>query len=102
MDTKHTPGPWTILSEKTGSVGSDAPYKMTASVYGDHEECEPDGRMLANARLIAAAPELLESLRNTASMLQSACLVITDKEARQMALETVAEARAAIAKATGQ
>lgn len=48
-----------------------------------------------------AIAHLTAALRSTATMLQSACLVITDKEARDMALEAVTTARAAIQKATG-
>ena len=52
------------------------------------------GDDVANARLIAAAPELLEALRKAASVLEHS---LTDAERRDMANE----ARAVIAKATG-
>lgn len=87
-----TPGPWVVLNPETGSVGSKRPYKMTASVYGDHEDCEPDERMIANARLIAAAPELLEALQ----------MFLVEKpidEVIAYARECRAKASAAIAKA---
>lgn len=100
MSEKFTPGPWEILNEYTGSVGTQSPFKMTASVYGDHEDCEPDDRMIANARLIAAAPDLLASLRTAVTMLQATRLIIRDNEAHAMAKEAIKEARAAIAKAT--
>lgn len=98
---KHTPGPWTLESR-----GWD-----NQLIYGQDERV-PDGRRFiadvslmfdgaeANARLIAAAPDLLEQLRVTVMYLQSACTVM-GKESRQMALEIVDEARSAIAKATG-
>jgi len=72
MNTKHTPGPWIYKFNKTREK-----YKIDglrwegfARVYAhtrdtitgkitDQEEGE------ANARLIAAAPELLEALRKT-------------------------------------
>jgi hypothetical protein len=53
-----TPGPWHVRS--SGSVGTDD--KLVSIAYGDDEECHPDDRMIANARLIAAAPDLLEAL----------------------------------------
>ena len=58
-EQKHTPGPWT---HNTTSVWAD--QKMVAAVYGDDPNCKPDERMKANARLIAAAPELLEACKN--------------------------------------
>lgn len=55
----------------------------------------------AKALAMAAAPELIAALREATSMLQSACLVITDREARQMAMEVVRSGRAVLARATG-
>lgn len=49
----HTPGPWSIDTEN--DVTSDA--GLVAVVVG----CNP--KTVANARLIAAAPELAEALR---------------------------------------
>lgn len=56
MDTmnktvKHTPGPWKIWN---GEIIEDAPRAKTVCA-------EPDKK--ADARLIAAAPELLEALK---------------------------------------
>ena len=51
---EHTPGPW--HSNGTAVWSGE---KMVAAVYGDDPDCKPDGRMKANARLIAAAPKLL-------------------------------------------
>lgn len=61
---KHTPGPWRI--GKSGGVVSDAPIEGgvpgTADVdyYGGHLICETVTS--ANARLIAASPDLLQAL----------------------------------------
>lgn len=55
----HTPGPWWIENEKDNEGPweiSDC-YGRTAEVYGEGEEGA------ANARLIAAAPELLDALK---------------------------------------
>jgi hypothetical protein len=52
-----TPGPWKI--RMSGSVGTDR--MMVASVYP--METEAPGENAANARLIAAAPELLEFIQ---------------------------------------
>lgn len=61
----------------------------------------PDAALLIESR--NALPALLDEidrlraeLQQTASMLQSACLVISDPEARAMALQQVKEARAVL------
>lgn len=56
---KHTPGPWTVMERD--SVGDNiftvsTPIRRIANTYGSTEVYE------ANARLVAAAPELLEAL----------------------------------------
>lgn len=50
--SKHTPGPWT---QHEGEVWAKNYGLISRSYYG-----KPDGEGAANARLIAAAPELLE------------------------------------------
>ena len=66
-ETKHTPGPWTACNEglcKCGYVWCpDYPVaKVTRGEWGDlgmpYGEV-PEATAVANARLIAAAPELL-------------------------------------------
>ena len=84
--SKHTPGPWFFNFEAGRYVishqGNFGPHKALAITGGFYPDLE------ANARLIAAAPELLEAL--------------------QMLLEfpntgpATSAARAAIAKATGE
>ena len=90
MNTKHTPGAW---SASGTAVWSDK--QLVASVYGDDPDCKPDERMKANARLIAAAPELLEALKLCAGVCAGETL---NKRTLVLAL---CRARAAIAKATG-
>lgn len=53
---QYTPGPWHIRS--TGAVGTDR--MMVASIYPMEDEFPEEN--LANACLIAAAPELLSLL----------------------------------------
>jgi hypothetical protein len=72
--TKHMPGPWNAR----GTAGHETHGQ--SAVYGD------DGKDIAivydgeaNARLIAAAPELLAALENTLKMLME-----THKQARGM------------------
>jgi hypothetical protein len=59
--SKHTPGPWKATFEDyrwvidcQGEFGPKKALAVTAGFYPKHE---------ANARLIAAAPELLEALK---------------------------------------
>jgi len=67
-DAKYTPGPWT----ENGTSVHAANDQMIAAVYGDHPECKYDARMGANARLISAAPDLVEACQRTLAMLESA------------------------------
>lgn len=56
MNTKHTPGEW-IIKKRFAGVAIYVENKIVCSVYGtDQQE--------ANAKLIAAAPELLEALKD--------------------------------------
>ena len=58
MKTKNTPGPWAVCSD---GINVYAPETDTA-ITGDHI-CAPDhSEGMANARLIAAAPELKAAL----------------------------------------
>ena len=93
-EAKHTPGPWQACdvgdySDYDGRcrviLGNDL---RIAVVLGDHDESA------ANARLIAAAPDLLEELEDMVSLVE---YLMNDSYDNK---ET-AEARAAIAKAKG-
>ena len=67
MNTKHTPGPWTIGRIGDGTEHT-APIEGAGTTVGyvemhsfdDDETTTPE--QAANARLIAAAPDLLEAL----------------------------------------
>ena len=66
----HTPGPWKVYSYVTSvgaynkglDVGCDG--RALATVIGAFEEPEPGPEAESNARLIAAAPELLTLVRD--------------------------------------
>lgn len=73
-ETKHTPGPWTAEVRITGKnrngrqwvvcAGPEAKrYSPVAQVY----QAWPSSKTEADARLLAAAPELLEALRPLAA-----------------------------------
>ena len=91
----HTEGPWTAYPPMRATDTSEYweiedPAGHTATVYGDDEEAA------ANAKLIAAAPELLDALDKVAKV--SAPLTMEDAVFYLDTLRTIA--RAAIAKAT--
>jgi len=93
MDTKHTPGPWVTSPEPNGiewvvdagpwgiCVCADAPGLGTAE---------------ANARLITAAPELLEALETLLGFVENKRFPDTI-----YVRNAINEAEAVIAKATG-
>lgn len=117
--TKHTPGPWKIksISQETGSigVGSEEHRILIADVtnaasLGDmlagamrrgggsfsSNDCETQ---FANARLIAAAPELLECLKAMVAETVEYATINKLGDAEQQ--HNVKWARSIIAKAEG-
>lgn len=91
MNTKHTPGPWIFYAD-TPSTDPNWHIVTTANrmVVLANVHIEPGNETaLANARLIAAAPELLEQLQEMVRL------------AEHEGWEGFEKARAAIAKATG-
>jgi hypothetical protein len=70
--SKHTPGPWIVRTFKTmvgicHKVGPEEIVKNPQGgicLYDDHTTLNPQAHeeIAANARLIAAAPELLEAI----------------------------------------
>lgn len=97
--SKHTPGPWGVWREQVFA----GPFKkIPGGIKGFRAQiCEMDdldldeNEVKANARLIAAAPELLEALRR---VLSSQTIKNPDPDSDP----DVIFARAAIAKATGE
>lgn len=98
--SKHTAGPWTF--DKAHSVGFIVHDKNYGYIVGAQDE---EGRYGAiesesNARLIAAAPELLEALEEMTSLASGPVGGVSV----QMKRDILAKARAviAIAKARGE
>ncbi|RIZ48189.1 hypothetical protein [Pseudomonas aeruginosa] len=97
----YTPGPWAAVEDACGSPvivtyrdhqdpAKWVPTNYSASIsvgVGDHTESRTHGNEWANAKLIAAGPELLEAL-------------VALVECEQTTPELWKAARAAIAKAT--
>ena len=102
-DVKHTPGPWTSYpcalerySQVITANGAMVQIAMTKEVYGDRRTYEPGEETTANARLIAAAPDLLEALQWLVDILPD-----PDLDNDELQRTWTRRARAAIAKATG-
>lgn len=92
---KHTPGPWVSHAEVAGVIYGQDGHQVCTTPRTTRRETERD----ANARLIAAAPELLSALRELVEAVAPAVGGLTLED---WAIEPVAAADAAIAKATGQ
>jgi len=121
-DVKHTPGPWTsypcnlerysrvitangamVQIAYTGLNHHDQ-VAMTKEVYGDRRTYGPGEETTANARLISAAPDLLDALIAAQTVLRYLPDMTTNWGGERETMSTrQAEARviAAIAKATG-
>lgn len=99
-EATHTPGPWSIVEHSWSDTGIDSAtdYVCLLRIDPSDEECEVamSNRMAANARLIAAAPELLEACKSFSDHLTGPTAWTQDQE--DALIERV---HAAIAKATG-
>lgn len=106
--SKHTPGPWVVNREKYAHITNTMFAGIVADIcYVAGEEplfvCTPTDwivtadERLPNARLIAAAPDLLEALQDVLAWIDE-----IGAEAKRRDTERLAPARAAIAKAEGR
>lgn len=98
---KHTPGPWRIARDYSPEHG-ETPYIVDGAGKNVAMAAYMPTEQGANARLIAAAPDLLAALE--AAVLWYETAPIAEREAVEVAIEQdfpVVEARAAIAKAKG-
>lgn len=90
--SKHTPRPWYRDGTTVYALNPHNFNRFSAQIHGAHT---PKSELEAVAQLMQAAPELLEALE--------ACVArITNEVADAEFLDEVDQARAAIAKATGQ
>ena len=93
MKTQHIPGPWRVTAHGGGEYTVEAHTETVAtSVDETGEECAWAEHTEANARLIAAAPDLLEALQASLKLIELSV---------PFEGEVTRKARAAIAKATG-
>jgi hypothetical protein len=96
MSAKHTKGPWSVRCNyfSRWEILYSGGVLAGISKHDDPASPPPVNETEANARLIAAAPELLEALTEVIADLQFS-------EVEQHA-NLVTMARAALAKATGE
>jgi hypothetical protein len=91
-----------MISDWKVHIGDDSvgvfPYKRIYSNDRIQSGLVIDGELMANARLIAAAPDLLEALQDLFDADMEHVLMGDGKDDQ---IEAIAKARAAIAKATG-
>lgn len=101
---QHTPGPWRVDPDYTGDVQSaDGATEIAISWTVKHSGCQhtnpanvpSDDVAIANARLIAAAPEMLAALVNLVEFCEEVFVKPNEND-------DLAFARAAIAKAEGR
>ena len=101
MESKHTPGPWTLsLCNRQGKAGQidyhpphDARRVQVAYAYNRKSDMHV-GEAIANARLIESAPDLLEALKFIAKATQDidSLPMASTELVRKTALEAIAKA----------
>jgi hypothetical protein len=101
--SKHTPGPWSVDAEDSDLFTQET-HRIWINADGMHI-CYVDGprnpERLANARLIVAAPDLLEALIFYMSAFGQH-LEFQGQKFDEQQIEADKKARAAIAKAIGE
>ncbi len=105
-EMKHTPGPWLTDNAVVGWHGGECPavrvsYESSPGYFSALAMCDTRGgeeNAIANARLIAAAPDLLESLCDVLPVFYNDGTRIYAK----VYADKISKAEAAIAKATGE
>lgn len=100
--TEHTPGPWepTFNPKRDNTevcsimdMGGDPDTGYVADVYRNYVGSKiPESEYQANARLIAAAPELLEALEAMLDERGALCRE-PENEAETIALAAIAKAK---------
>lgn len=107
--SKHTPGPWAVwptadsmIDVAVGpAVGGVAVCQIVTADGRGINTAEAMERGNANARLIAAAPELLAALRKVSTCLSAWMEIADPGDLREYDDEALGEALAAIRQATG-
>lgn len=88
MNAQHTPGPWTVSGKQVKSIDHGKRYTVaTANNSKFTDEANAN-----NARLIAAAPELLAALEDLLSATEE---TYDNRHERQAARDAIAQATGA-------
>lgn len=103
MEMKHTPGPWEACKpeEALHAVRRQIAHNPLGMIICDVGYGETEEVNIANARLIAAAPDLLAALIGLDEAFCSLNYNMTREERHDARLKVIA-ARAAVTKATVQ
>jgi hypothetical protein len=113
MSEKHTPGPWEFAADfdvngekariTTIAVCCDFVIGLPSQFPGgNYRDGDPSGEPEADARLIAAAPELLEASKIGLHYIEAVCFNATNPKKRENYARAASTIRAAIAKAIGE
>lgn len=100
-NTKHTQGPWTVCYSSLNKTItrwhiSGPKHGSCYSVCEHVIECEPDGsEQLANANLIASAPELLEALQDLLEKIPTEVWETLPQYIQEQAIKAVDKAKGA-------
>ena len=101
MKEKFTPGPWEIIGQFEDRIYHEPSDTVVAQAWypgASNKSPSPADTMKANARLIAAAPDMYEALKEIAR----ADTIAHSTGKYSLVVESCAEsARAALAKADG-
>lgn len=114
--TQHTPGPWDASSFQEGDLAqayyvtnNDGRRVCLIAGYGERKRSRSpksddalNAEDVANARLIAAAPDLLEALRDILKMSYPAAGQVMSQQSASDIQRHREMVRDAIAKATGE
>ena len=101
--SKHTPGPWAIEQDGPWTLVRGYDVELQSEDYPGPLVCTPadNGSTQANARLIAAAPDLLAALLEISRCCDERASFDGDPAMKRWCAATSEVARAAIAKAEG-
>jgi hypothetical protein len=93
MKPKFTPGPWELGDEAPLTIYAKDGYAVTGIADADESEGGRPEEDVANAHLIAAAPEMYEALDVAADIIHAAELHKTNPKAYAAIVEALKKAR---------
>ena len=98
---EHTPGPWQVYTDGTKTFIAAANGRVVVvDLYDENNEPSIE-ELEANARLIAAAPALLQALKDTREALAAWVEIAEEQDQREGDYTALEEADQAIQKAEG-